>query len=204
MPRTIALSLVPHETDAGRGFILERHDGQRLDWDHLEVDDPYLVSFIVEGTSDVPELLNLPAFSPGQVLSLVPEGEGPDDPVGVWDREGRHRVGCVPADHKRFVHAMHFDCTVVWEELDGGVRTGLRVLAHTGDRIKGHTAPLSPPTTHEAEAAGAPDLAGSPATAEVAAHSVPEPGRSRSPSWLLALVLVLVLVLTAGAFLYLG
>lgn len=130
--------LEPAETEEGRGFVLRHPSGRTLGWN--EVDDPSLVLFRVAGASHRPGVLNDPAFAPGQPLQLVPNPNG--QYIGVWDAEQKLELGHVPRDAAAAVRAALkrpgvLTCFVLWEEVRGEERTGVRALLVQGSVMRG-------------------------------------------------------------------
>jgi hypothetical protein len=127
--------LVEFSTAGGKGYVVQRtKDKQKLSYWSLPVSQG-LYAFDVAGTSYRKEALQDSAFSPGRRLAILPDPANPVDPeaLAVWDSAHKLHVGYVPKDcsskmKKRMIEEEGFTYISMWENREGKVRVGLRVL----------------------------------------------------------------------------
>lgn len=130
-----AYQLVPHRTDNGRGYVVERtNDGQRLHWRTVPLKTRLFPINIVGESRRLFELRD-PSFGAGAQLSLKPEPDNPYDPdaVSVWNADRSLQAGYIPAEEAARVGQLILDWNptafVMWESFDeGGRRVALRIL----------------------------------------------------------------------------
>jgi hypothetical protein len=127
--------LVRFATARGEGYVVQRtKDKQRLSYWSLPVSQG-LYAFDVAGTAYGKEHLQDSAFSPGKHLVILPDPSNPMDPeaLAVWDSTHKLHIGYIPKDcsskmKKRMIGEEGFTYISMWEEKEGKVRVGLRVL----------------------------------------------------------------------------
>jgi len=127
--------LVRFATAGGEGYVVQRtKDKQRLSYWSLPLSQG-LYAFDVAGTAYRKEPLQDSAFSPGKRLAILPDPTNPIDPeaLAVWDSTHKLHVGYVPKDcsskmKRRMIGEEGFTYISMWEDKEGKVRVGLRVL----------------------------------------------------------------------------
>jgi hypothetical protein len=128
-------SLVPHQTENGRGYVIERvSDGQRLRWLTIPLESGLFAFDLVGESRRVAELQD-PSFGAGCEISFEREPDNPHDPsaVSAWNADRSLQAGYIPADTATLVVRLtrEWDATayVMWESFDGGSRrVALRVI----------------------------------------------------------------------------
>lgn len=128
-------SLSQTEFEDGRGFVVVRNsDGQRLQWRTLPR-RAGLESINVVGEQYYALALRDESFAPGRRVTLQRQPQNPFDSnaVAVFNSDASLQVGYLPReDAERLARALdkgvQFDAYSIWEVLDGGRRTQIRVL----------------------------------------------------------------------------
>jgi hypothetical protein len=128
--------LVEFSTSGGKGYVVQRtKDKQKLSHWSLPISQG-LYAFDVAGTAYRQEALQDLVFSPGKRLAILPEPTNPVDPeaLAVWDNAHKLHIGYVPKDcsskmKKRMIEEGGFTYISMWENKEGKLRVGLRVLA---------------------------------------------------------------------------
>jgi hypothetical protein len=127
------------ETDEGErldgaGFQLRDGDGSALAWEDAALAAEGVAVFGVAGVSYRLDAAQSDAFTPGNLLALIPDPANEFDPnaIGVWDAARQEQVGFVPADRaveigERLAREQ-LEAVVLWEWWKDGRRCALRAL----------------------------------------------------------------------------
>lgn len=124
----------------GRGFIIVNSDGEKISSSKVSIKKDGMKITRVAGCFYRLKPLQRPQFNPGMFLKLIAEPENPHDSsaVAVFDERGKNHVGYLPKSiapyfSKRILSGEQFRCLSMWESIEGGKRSDLKVLVFTPD-----------------------------------------------------------------------